>query len=397
MKHRLSSQRRVGLTLLTLIVLLGFSIIGCSRIPQQGLPGGSAPAVIEIWHTLQGAEADNLNKQIQLIIDQHPEVLIRAKSMTEDQLAGLTYQAQAGGEGPEIFITSQETLTKLYSQGALAPVAGEADAFTGLVSPYRYGDKIYAQPWLTDLPLLFYRSDVVQPPASLTDWLNTKGAMALPALDSKNMSTLWTAQGGKLVNGGRPSLDDPANVLFVQQLQTWRDARLILVDPNALTLFANKQADYMVAAASQAPALTQASIPWGSIPLSNLLGGLGQGLAGPTLGIANSSIKTTPTLQPMIKTVEEALLKSDIEGSFAQAGIRFPASVAYYKTPEGQKGIAPQVAQGLDKLWPLKGDSLERKLLPLQEAAWQSAWVGTAPQDALTQAQAETAKVAAGK
>lgn len=396
MKLRSSSRMRVGWTILTLIFFIGVSI-GCSRVPQQGLPGGAAPAVIEIWHTLQGSEADNLNKQVQRVMDQHPEALIRVKYIPEDQLAAVTYQAEAGGEGPEIFIASQETLTKLYTQGALAPVAGNADAFAGLVSPFRYGDKLFAQPWLTDISLLYYRKDVVQPPGSLTDWVNSKGVMALPTLDTRTLSTWWTGQGGKLAVGGRPVLDDPANLLFLQQLIGWRDAKLLLVDPNALTLFAGGQAVYTIAPASQAPAMTQANIPWGSVPMFSLVGGQGQGLQGSTLGVANSSIKTTEALQPVIKTVEEALLSSDIEGTFAQAGTRFPASAAYYKTPEGQKGLAPQVAQVLAKLWPLEGNALERKVIPLQDTAWQKAWGGTAPQDALTQAQTEAVKAAAAK
>ncbi|AHF08222.1 extracellular solute-binding protein [Desulfitobacterium metallireducens] len=396
MKNRLSSQIRFGLTIITLIFGLGF-MTGCNRAPQQGLPGGSAPAVIEIWYTLQGAEADNLNKQLQLIMDQHPEVLLQAKAIPEEQLAGLTYQAQAGGEGPEIFIASQQTLTKLYAQGALAAVDAQGDAFTGLVSPYRYGDKVYAQPWLTDIPLLYYRTDGVQPPPNLTYWIETKGVMAIPSLNSNLLGLWWNGQGGKLVNGASLTLDDPANLLFLQQLQAWRDAKILRVDPNPQALFTNKEAVYMIAPASQAPALTQANIPWGSIPLSNLLGGQGQGLAGSTLGIANSSIKTTDALKPLIKSVEEALLKPEVEGVFAQAGSHFPASVAYYQTPEGQKGVAPQVAESLNKLWPLTGDALEWKLLPLQDTAWQKAWGGTAPQDALTQAQTEATKIAAAK
>lgn len=395
MKNGSSSQMRFGLTLI-LIFMLGF-MTGCNRAPQQGLPGGDAPAVIEIWHTLQGAEADNLNAQFQRIMDQHPEVLIQAKAIPEEQLAELTHQAQAGGEGPEILIASQETLTKLYAQGALAPVLAEGDAFTGLVSSYRYGDKVFAQPWLTDLPLFYFRTDLVQPPLSLTNWLETKGVMAISSLNTKLLGSWWTGQSGKLVQGGNPSLDDPANGLFVQQLQAWRDNRLLRVDPNAQTLFANKEAVFMIASASQAPALTQANIPWGSIPLSGLLGGQGQGLAGSTLAIANSSIKTTDTLDPLIKDVEEALLNAEVEGAFAQSGTRFPASVAYYQTPEGQKGVAPQVAESLNKLWPLTGDALEWKLLPLLDAAWQNVWGGTAPQDALTQAQTEAAKIVNGK
>lgn len=391
-----SLQMRHGLTVLICILFLSFSI-GCSRAPQQGTPGGFAPAVIEIWHTLQGNEADNLNKQVQHIMDQHPEVLIRTKSIPEAQFAGLIYQAEAGGEGPEIFIAPQNILTQLFTQGALSPVAGDANTFPGLAAPFRYGDKIYAQPWLTDVPLLFYRKDLVQPLGSLNDWLNAKGAMVLPELNSRTLSTWWSGQGGKLVSGDRPVLDDPANLQFLQQLQTWRDNKLITIDPNALTPFASGQAVYTIAFASQAPAMTQANIPWGSIPLSNVVGGQGQGLPGVTLGIANSSIKTTTALEPSIKIVEESLLSSEVEAAFAQGGTRFPANTAYYSTADGQKGIAPQVAQALTKVWPLTGDSLERKILPLQDAAWQSAWGGTAPQDALTQAQTEAVKASMAK
>lgn len=382
-------QKAYKLFGILLIVILG--ITGCGKDPQQGLPGGAAPAVIEIWHSLQGTEAEALSKQAQRIMDGHPEMIVRLEYLPEDKLANQAYQAQAGGEGPEIFLTSGEVLTTLFHQGALAPVLGSADAFPGLVSQFHYGEKDYAQPIVTDIPLFYYRTDLAQPPASLADFLTTKGVLALPSLDTKTLTPWWSAQAGKLANNGQPTLTDPANLIFVQQLLAWRDAKLLVVDPNAWLQYVNGQAAYTISWAGQAKGLAQ-TIPWGTIPLTQLSGGQGQILTGRTIGIANSSIKSSEALSPMIRLVEEELLNPDAQWALGQAGNRFPASSSFYKRTEAQSGVLQQVGQGLEKAWSLKGASPEWKLIPLQDQAWQKAWNGIAPESALAEAQAEAVK-----
>jgi multiple sugar transport system substrate-binding protein len=377
-----------------LILLLGLT--GCGKDPVQGLPGGAAPAVIELWHSLQGSEAEALSKQAQRIMTGHPEVIVRLEYVPEDKLANQAYQAQAGGEGPEIFLTSGEALTALFNQGALSPVLGSTDSFPSVVSQFHHGEKDYALPIVTDIPLLYYRTDLAQPPANLAGFLTTKGILALPTLDTRTLTPWWSGQAGKLTNNGQPTLDDPSNLIFLQQLLAWKDAKLLTVDANAWLQFVNGQAAYTINWAGQAKGLAQ-TIPWGSALLTQFTGGQGQILTGRTLGIANSSIKSSEALNPMIRMVEEELLNPDAQWALGQAGNRFPTSTSFYKRTEAQSGVLQQVGQGLEKAWPLKGASPEWKLIPLQDQAWQKAWIGIAPDSALAAAQAEAVKALSQK
>ncbi len=382
--------------LLGVLLILALGLIGCGKDPVQGLPGGAAPAVVELWHSLQGSEAEALGKQAQRIMTGHPEVIVRLEYVPEDKLAKQAYQAQAGGEGPEIFLTSGEALVTLFNQGVLSPVLGSTDSFPGIVSQFHHGEKDYAQPVVTDIPLLYYRTDLAQPPANLAGFLTTKGVLALPTLDTRTLAPWWNSQAGRLTNNGQPTLDDSANLIFLQQLLAWKDAKLLAVDANAWLQFVNGQAAYTIAWAGQAKGLAQ-TIPWGSALLTQFTGGQGQILTGRTLGIANSSIKSSEALNPMIRLVEEELLTPDAQWALGQAGNRFPASSSFYKRTEAQSGVLQQVGQGLEKAWPLKGASPEWKLIPLQDQAWQKAWSGIAPESALAAAQAEAVKVLSQK
>lgn len=395
---KISPVSRIGKTskLLLILIVLILGLSGCGKEPQQGLPGGPAPAVIEVWHSLLGAEAVTLESQSQRIMGAHPEVLIRLKYVPEDKMVSLTYQAQAGGEGPEIFITSAETLRQMYQQGALAPVLGKSDPFPGLVAPFHHNEQDYVQPMLTDLPLFYYRTDLAQPPASLADFLETKGVLVLPSLDTNNLSSWWSGQGGKLLSKGQPTINDPANLVFLQQLKAWQEAKRIALDSNAWSQFVNGEAAFTISWASQAKSL-DSSIPWGAILPTDLVGGQGQILPGRTLGIANSSIKQSEAINPLVQLVEEELLTPDSQWALGQAGNRFPASIAFYTRPEAQQGVLQHVNRGLAKVWPLAENAPERKLIPLQDKAWQTTWNGVAPEDALAAAQAEAVQVLSQK
>lgn len=395
---KVSFTSRIGKTLkilsIFLVIILGIS--GCGKNPQQGLPGGAAPTVIELWHSLQGAENEALEKQTQRIMDGHPEVIIRLEYVPEAQMATKGYQAQAGGEGPEIFLTSAEVLDKLFHQGALAPFLASSDPFPGVAAQFHFGEQEYAQPIVTDIQLFYYRTDLAQPPASLADFLTTKGVLAIPSLNSTSLAPWWNSQGGKLLDNGQPVLEDPTNLLFIQQLFAWKDARLLVVDPNAWLQFVNGQAAYTLSWAGQAKGLGQ-TIPWGSVLPTNLTAGQGQILSGRTLGLANSSLKTSESLSSMIQLVEQELLSPDTQWVLGQVGNRFPVSMSFYKRSEAQSGVLQQVNQGLGKVWSLKGTAPEWKLIPMQDRAWQKTWSGVTPESALAEAQAEAVKVLSQK
>ena len=384
-----------------IFIFIFILVTGCTKKPQVGDPGGPAPAVVEVWHSLQGAEADALQGQTQTIMKTHPEVIIKLKYVPEQNFVAFSYQAEAGGQGPEIFIASREVLRQLYGQGALAPTAYiDQDAFPATLAGFRFGGVAYALPWLTDVPLLYFRTDTASVPVNLAELFSTKGGISVPAVDTATLSAWWNGQGGRLINEGNPTMDDPNNVTFLQQLLTWQSAQVLRIDPNALTAFASGQTPYMIAGASQAKFLTQQNVPWGSIPLVELVSGSRQQLLGMTLGIANSVVGTNDAMMPAIQTVESALLTPGVEGALMQAGRLLPANIGYYRLPEAQKGVFPQANSALTKAWTLEGDAPERKLIPLQDEAWSSTLAGNAPAEAAlasAQGKAGNALVAKGQ
>lgn len=381
------------------IVVIVFLVAGCTKTPQKGQPGGPAPAVVDVWHSLQGPEALALQAQAQMITQNHPEVIIKLRYVPEKNFVTFSYQAEAGGEGPELFIAPREIVRQLYEQGALAPTSYEdQEGFPAALKEFRFGGKGYGLPWLTDVPLLYFRTDSALVPANLTDLFSAKGGVSVADSDISTLSTWWNGQGGKLVSGGVPVLDDPNNVAFLQQLLTWQSTHAFRRDPTALSAFSGGQTPYMIAGASAAKALTQQNIPWGCMLLSDLVNGQGQPLLGTTLGIANSAVKTNETMASAIQLVEKALLTPEIEGAMLEAGRLLPANMQFYQRAEAQKGVFPQAKRALDSAWALEGNSPEWKLIPLQDAAWNNVLSGNvAPLDALVNAQEQAGKVLTDK
>lgn len=363
-------------------------------MPQAGQPGGPAPAIVEVWHSLLGNQANALQAQAQAISKAHPEVIVKLRYIPEQNFAAFSYQAEAGGEGPEIFITRGEIIRQLYAQGTLAKtVYTDQGSFPAALAGFRFGGTEYAIPWLTDVPLLYFRTDTAASPSNITELFSSQGGISILSADTVTLSAWWNGQGGTLLNGGTPSLDAPGNLTFLQQLLAWQNSKTLRIDPQALTAFAGGQTPYVIAGASQAVLFNSQNVPWGCVPLTDLTGGQGKQLLGLTYGIANSAI-TTNELNPAIQTVEKALLAPDVEGALVKAGSLLPANMAYYQLPDAQKGVFPQAYIALSKAWALEGSSQEWKLIPLQDTAWSSALAGSvSPQDALTSAQAQAIKV----
>lgn len=393
----MTSQRylRKAIVLWLCIIILSIIVMGCSKQPQTGQPGGPAPAIVEIWHSLQGAEADALQAQVKSIMKAHPEVVIRLKYVSEQNFVGFSYQAEAGGEGPEMFIARKEIIRQLYDQGTLTKVVyADQEGFPAALASFRFGGTGYALPLLIDVPLLYFRTDTAVAPTSLDDLFSAKGGASLLSADTATLAPLWSGQGGRLMNKGNPILDDPSNVAFLQQLLTWQRERALRIDPEVLASFAQGKYPYVIAGASQASLFTQANVSWGSMPLNDLVNGQGTGLLTMTLGIANSETKTNEAMKPAIQIVEKALLTPEVEGALSKAVKLLPANMKYYQSAEAQKGVFPQAKLAFSKVSVLDGNAPEWKLISLQDKAWNEALEGSStPQNALTSAQEQAVKV----
>ena len=388
-------RKRLTLLLLVFLLIVILSVAGCSQTPQQGEPGGKAPAVITIWHSLQGAEAAALQEQTEELMVDHPEVIVELKYIQESKFAALAYQAEAGGEGPEIFIARWEILDEMWAQGSLAPVASTNTAGVDAASTmFRYGDKYYARPWLTDVPVLYYRTDLIKVPQNLNELIDSKETTVITSTSMSNLSTWWSAGGGKLYNNGRVTMDSATNREFLATMLVWQEKKTLVSTSDAFNTFVNGQAAYYVGWASQAQLLSQRKVPWKSIALTDLTGGTGQPLLGTTLGIANSTVKTTAEMTAAIKIVEDALLTPEVEAVMAQAGRRLPANATYYDLPQAETGVYPAAGKSLNSAWLLEGNSLERLLIPVQEKAWGKALNGQlSAEEALAEAQLQAQKI----
>ena len=372
---------------------------GCVRAPQPGQPGGPAPAVVEIWHSLQGAETEALQAQAEWIMAKHSAVLVKLKYVPEANFVNFSWLAEAGGKGPDIFITSRETICQLYERGMLAkPAYLDQGAYPAALAAFQSEGTAFASPWLTDVPLLYYRPDLARAPLNLDDLFGNRGGVSLTAADMFSLAVWWSAPGSKIENSGPPVLTDSGNLEFLQQLLRRQESGSLRIDASASGTFAAGQSFYMIAGAGHAKSLSESGVPWRSMSLSDLVGGQGQPLLCATLGIANSTIKTTEILLPAIRLVEKELLALETQAAMALAGNRLPVNTGYYLLPEAAEGVYPQAAAALENAWVLEGTAREWKVFPWLEKAWGKALAGEmTPEEALAYAQEEAQKDLAPK
>lgn len=316
---------------LILVVLLSTALAGCSGSPGLGKPGGEAPVVIAVWHSLQGGQEQQLQQELKRISQKRPEILIQTEYIPEAAFADQAWKYQAGGEGPEIFISSRSTLFALYEKGALAPVLAAPAVFPAAQAVYTFNQQAYAVPWLIDAPMLYYRSDTVAAPASLNALWDRKAPLAISSFNLSLLNAWWRAEGGYLMQDGKPALNAPVNSAFIAKLQFLRADGLLVVDPAALDRFSSGEINYLLAPASAGRILDQRQIDWKCASLYSVLGAGGKTLFDNQIGIANSSIKTTPVTEQAVKIVEEELLSPETMTAMVQAGGRLPAAVPYYE------------------------------------------------------------------
>ncbi len=381
-------KRRLLINIICLFLILG-SMSGC-KAPAQGKPGGDAPAVISVWYSFSGSEEQELLKQFDRISKEHPEVLVKGEKVPEAKFVDQAWYLQAGGEGPEIFIANRSVIFALYEKGIISPVlVDNYPAYPAAKTMFTFNRQEFAAPWLTDVPLLYYRRDKVQaPPASLGELLGKKTPVAVKALNTALLSAWWQAEGGSLTSAGVPALDSQMNSTFLNTLLSLRSAGILLSDNQVLKRFIQGEVNYLLSWASDAPTLNQAGVDWGSVPLNSLFPTNGKVLLDKTMGIANSSIKTVPGQENSIRLVQEELLKTEVQAALAEAGRYLPGSDTYYKGSKSGSFNAA-IESSLKNAWSLEGYLLDWKLLPLQDKAWQNIAGGAKIESELTKAQQE--------
>jgi len=374
------------------LVLTALFLTGCFSSPQQGEPGGEAPTVLVIWHSLTGNERAALEKELQRIMDQHLDLIVKTEYFPEADLVDTVYYAQAGGKGPDVIITRDHVMKQLYAKGCLAPFAGSVeDDFEAPSSAFKLGDTYYARAWLTDVPLLYYNPERVPVPPATVGALfepapgGARPVLALPKLSVSYLSPLWSAAGGKVYQG-QPVLNSAANLAFAAQLQNWLQDGQLVARSDAAALFAAGEVPYLIDSAQKALEFSQKNVPWAAMSLTQLTGGKAL-LVGQTLAVGNSVIKTEPEHLAKIARLEELLLTPEAEGAMHKAGGRLPASAAFYQGDKAQDRYYQLINAALNNSWTLPYNAWERQLLPLLDEAWNNIAAGMEADVALFQAQ----------
>lgn len=365
------TTRYKKITAYLLCIFLTVTVLtACSKGPAPGEPGGDASVMITVWYTLQGQQEKALLTQFERINKEYPEVRILGEKFPESGFVQRVYNYQAGGEGPEILITQRQTIFSLYEQGMISPVLADTDAvYPSVKAVFFYNKQSFAAPWLTDVPVLYYRADKITiPPASIAEILERKGNIATATLNMELLSPWWIAEGGTLSVDGVPALDSAANLAFLNKITTLKQQGRLSVDSQALEKFIKGEVDYLLAWSSDLTKLSAVSKNVGCLSLYSLFGEKGQSLMSKTVGIANSSIKTIPEMESAIRLVEEELLKSTSEKAAYSAGGGLPASSDYYSAAlalpfEAEVGLSLQNARYLEgsrydwKYWDLLGEA----------------------------------------
>jgi len=373
-------------SLLLWLVLMVANTAGCSA-PSQGTPGGQAPAVVTVWYSLSGAAEQELLNQFNRINQERPEVIVKGVRIPQEEFVEQVWNYQAGGEGPDIVIADRPTLVALYEKGAISPVlAQNYNAYKSIERVFSFNNNQIAAPWLVDVPLFYYRTDGErQPIIDVNQLASQKLVLAAEAFNTALFSSWWLAEGGSLASENSPTLNSPANLNFTQKIQTLYSEGLLSVSANAKQQFIRAEVDYLIAWAGDSPAFNQAKIPYKST-LNLVTGAKGRFLVSRCLGIANSSIKSTPAMEQPIRLVQEELLKVETQAALHRASGLYPAHVAYYEDAE-QAGPETQIASALQNAVSYEGNSLQWQVLAVQDQAWRNILVGADAESALATAQ----------
>lgn len=385
---------RIALITLSIILLI---IPGCAGKIPPGAPGGEAPAVITVWYALNGKSEQELKNLLLKINQKHPEVIARGEKIAETEFVDKAWNLQAGGEGPEIFIASRQTIFELFAKGAISPLlADNSEIFPSANSVFSYNGQLYAAAWLTDIPLLYYRKDRVPAPTGFAELLEKKAVIAVRSLDTGLLSFWWKAEGGGLSLGGIPTLNSEANLAYLNKVLGLRSEGVLVFGEQAITKFINGDADYLLAWASDSTALNQSGVNWGCISPAALTVEKDGVLLDRTIGIANSSIKTSPGIQTAIQSVQQELLKHDNEGLMSGATGAFPTNELFY---EGvQAGTLKGEAAATFKNSPeIPAYPWDWEFLIMQDKAWEEAASGVQSNTVLKEAQQKAVSISGNK
>jgi len=368
--------------LLLILILLTAPLTACNSSPSAGEPGGEAPTIISVWYSLQGKEEQELLRQFELIGKNYHEVKVKGTKVSANELVDRVWNLQAGGQGPEIVIAERALIFALYEKGAISPVLAESsDIYPAPLAVFTFNQQPFALPFITDVPLLYYRTDRIKsPPKSLSEILQ-KDSVAVKSLETGLLSPWFKAEGGVFEKEGVPVLNSSANAAYINKILNLKSENKLITGDQALQAFITGETDYLISWASDSVSLDNAKVDWGCVSLSSLSGSNAGAILNNTVGIANSSIKTVPLMENAIRLVEEELLKAG--DLMHKTSGYLPTTWSWYENSQAGTWKA-ETALTLEKAQPLSGYALDWKLISFQDQAIKNIFSGSKVEDELS-------------
>ncbi|MEO8705531.1 MAG: extracellular solute-binding protein [Kofleriaceae bacterium] len=255
---------------LALLLLL----LGCER--KQALV---------LWHAYQGAERDALALSVARWNTQNPDRPVELVGVPYGAFADKLTSAIPGGNGPDLFIYSQDRIGDWADSGVIEPIEfwlddTRVDRFsTEAVGSMAYKGSLWGLPVSTKSLVLYYRTDLVAKPPASTDDLIALGpmmrghdgyAIAYANVDLYGHAPWLFGYGGRIMDdGGKLAMATPeaANAMaFARKLVDDKIAPARAEGPRVATLF-NEGKAATVISGPWFIADINPGVPWAVAPL----------------------------------------------------------------------------------------------------------------------------------
>ncbi len=162
-----------SLALLIAVLLLSLSLAACGGGGEEAAPGGETPGAgpaggtvtISLWHSEAAANGDTLERLASRYNSSQDEVKIQPSFQgTDEELMAKLVTSLPSGQVPAVAFMAEPDAQKMIDSGAVAPVQdfidregydlSDLDARALLY--YTLRDKLWAMPFSSGVPLLFY-------------------------------------------------------------------------------------------------------------------------------------------------------------------------------------------------------------------------------------------------
>lgn len=185
----------VGVALVMLVTACTSNSGGTTTVTDETtvttVPGGSSPGSTQVQETMLLVWADETRGPVIKAAAERFEaasgIVVDVDVMPFREIRAAVLAAVPAGEGPDLFIDSNEGTGALVEAGVVAPLdlaIRESEFVPVALDAFAYGGDIYALPFVTEAVGLFYNKDLVQqPPADFETLRNVCDGLGLPSSD----------------------------------------------------------------------------------------------------------------------------------------------------------------------------------------------------------------------